>query len=378
MRLVISRILDIAGSTKWPLEANENPHECYDLTIEIHRDWLMTPRADLDGLHPRVMLHGALEWVDHLMDAQRITLDDRKHVVATPAIEFEQDCSPMGRFEVCTYFDLCRELINAGWNWCRERRHRSWLGKPLAADKRQPLEASLRQHLAYIKQQWMETPHEAGGGSPKFAIDCCRRRVPIGSGVEIVGMEERAPEDHMLDCNCPICAVMAEGNFGPTFICIDGHHLELDDEFAFSLCETREEWDFQQAEFRQWEAAYEASQKNKQEKDDEADPEFASVWPTIDPDVPIPGDNGVLGLAFKLADVVGHLEMSHAPQEEIRQLNEKFRVFRQAEPNDCVTATSEFKSFLQRLGERYPELVSKSADLQSHLDQLVRELLHKA
>ncbi len=36
---------------------------------------------------------------------------------------------------------------------------------------------------------------------------------------------------------------MYDGMFGVGFTSIDGHHLELDDEFAFSKCETREEWE---------------------------------------------------------------------------------------------------------------------------------------
>ena len=61
-----------------------------------------------------------------------------------------------------------------------------------------------------------------------------------GAGVEIVGMDEQQSEQHAIDCDCPICNMMADGMFGVGFNSIDGHHLELDDEFAFSMHETRE------------------------------------------------------------------------------------------------------------------------------------------
>ena len=64
-------------------------------------------------------------------------------------------------------------------------------------------------------------------------------RVPRGAGVAIAGMTERESETHEIDCDCPICNMMADGTFGPAFAGIDSHHLELDDEFAFFRCTRR-------------------------------------------------------------------------------------------------------------------------------------------
>ena len=51
--------------------------------------------------------------------------------------------------------------------------------------------------------------------------------------------------------------MMSDGAFGGGFTAIDGHLLELDDEFAFSTKETREEWEEQQREFARFAAEME-------------------------------------------------------------------------------------------------------------------------
>lgn len=56
----------------------------------------------------------------------------------------------------------------------------------------------------------------------------------------IQGIHGVESEQYVADCDCPICEMMADGMFGIRFTSIDGHHLELDDEFAFSMHENRE------------------------------------------------------------------------------------------------------------------------------------------
>jgi len=46
---------------------SQNHKDLYPLTIEVHRDWLMTPQEPLGGRIPRQMLHGGVEWIDKLI-----------------------------------------------------------------------------------------------------------------------------------------------------------------------------------------------------------------------------------------------------------------------------------------------------------------------
>ena len=143
----------------------------------------------------------------------------------------------MGREEVVMYFDMCRELIGAGWEWCVAQ------GIELQdVAGRLRSEHELVAILTGVKDEWLMSPLE-GGSPPRFIIECSRRRVPRGAGVAIAGMTEREADRHKIDCDCPICDMMADGMFGTAFVGIDGHHLELDDEFAFSLHESREAWE---------------------------------------------------------------------------------------------------------------------------------------
>lgn len=115
------------------------------------------------------------------------------------------------------YFDLCREVIQAAW-------------LQLARDPETDIE-SLTTALRSHGQQWLNEDSIDGNPTPPAVIiETERRHLPL-----------LADGSH-LDCECPICQSLADRRFGPGFVGFDGHHLELEDEFAFSLCESREEW----------------------------------------------------------------------------------------------------------------------------------------
>ena len=98
---------------------------------------------------------------------------------------------------------------------------------------------------------------------------------------------------------------------GPGFTHFDGHQLELDDEFAFSLCATREEWEEQQGEWAEMNAEIEAtSSREAEQRDKSGDDDFAPVWRnTLVTTEGIPGDSsGHMQLAFLVADLVGSLK----------------------------------------------------------------------
>lgn len=237
-----NRIADKFVSKSWKRnKASDDSRARYRFTIAVHREWLMTPREDLGGRIPRQLLHGARDWLEQLTEAQRIRYQQGLDIHALPATFSNFDQAPMGMEEMVIYFDLCRELIESGWNWCMQAAPHA-----VAKSDCDQTHRSLMAYLAEARDRWLSSPFE-GDSPPSFVIECSRRRVPLGSGISIVGLAQADATEHSGDCNCPICVMMASGRFGPCFEFFDGHHLELDGEFAFSMYEDRAEWEEEQA-----------------------------------------------------------------------------------------------------------------------------------
>ncbi|MCO6457419.1 MAG: hypothetical protein J5I93_19130 [Pirellulaceae bacterium] len=196
-------------------EADQHWHR---LTVQAHADWLLTPREDLEGQPPRHFLHAGRAWLEREVDNRQRQWSQTKS--APRAIDpdtFAYRHGPLGRHEVVVYFDLCREVIQAAW-------------LQLARDPETDIE-SLTTALRSHGQQWLNEDSIDGNPTPPAVIiETERRHLPL-----------LADGSH-LDCECPICQSLADRRFGPGFVGFDGHHLELEDEFAFSLCESREEW----------------------------------------------------------------------------------------------------------------------------------------
>lgn len=368
-----ARILEIAQSERWSSsDVARNERTRYDFTIEVHRDWLMTPREDLDGRMPRQLLHGAHEWIDQLVWSQRIRFDDGAPIIAAPDDVVGYETAPMGSEEMVVYFDLCRELIAAGWLWCTSNNIGTGTGDDVEQVEPGRRHGELAGFLREAKAEWLASPFE-GGSPPSFIMECSRRRVPRGAGVPIVGMTERESEEHAIDCDCPLCDMMAEGFFGPGFVHLDGHHLDLDDEFAFSMHETREAWETQQCEFAELSAKINREMAEGQSQGEAEPDEFASSWSSPMSDDPLPGDpGGHMKLAFLLAEIVSMLESADASDEEIKKLNLGFRDFRTCGSVDLADSGKRLAAQLESLTERYPELVSRLADLQSRIDERIR------
>jgi hypothetical protein len=360
------RVLEIVHSERWASCDDDGQRSYYPFTIEVHRDWLMTPREDLGGLMPRQMLHGAYEWIDGLEWAQRLRFDDGGEIVAAPEDVAGYETAPMGREEMVIYFELCRELIAAAWSWCEndETKHRLSTGEDCRP--------ALAEFLSGVKADWLASPFE-GGSPPRFMIECSRRRVPRGVDVPIVGIAERETEQHVIDCDCPVCAMMAEGMFGVAFTGLDGHQLELDDEFAFSMHETREAWEQQQREFEEMSAAMERGRAEREATGETEPDDFASVWSGPASDEPLPGDpRGHLRLAFLLAEIVSALESLKAPRADIRLLNANFTDFRTCGAAERAESGRRLGDHLDALAERYPDLIPRVADFRSRIDECVR------
>ena len=362
-------ILNIVQTEDWLRNENGNDERArHSFTVAVHCDWLMTPREDLGGRMPRELLHGAIEWSEKVTWGQHLRLGDGEPIIALPREWEGFATAPMGIQELCIYFDLCREIILAGWVWCESEE-----GK-LAIHENDSALSQLIDFLRDVKADWLNSPFE-GGSPPNLIIECDRQRVPRGAGVAIDGIDEEPTEPHIADCDCPICEMMSDGMFGVGFIGIDGHHLELDNEFAFSIHETREAWEEAQLGYSEFNEETDCEQ-TESEASLEEDP-FSSVWSGIGDDLPIPGDlNGHLKMAFLVSELVSDLQSMNAPKEEIKTLNQAFADYRRADDEQRPRSVYQFKEILQTIGDQYPDLISKSADLQSRIDEAARAVSH--
>jgi hypothetical protein len=355
-RSLAEGIFQVAKSEAWKAaQAASQLEKRYPFTLAVHRNWLMTPQAPLDNRTPRDCLHGAIDWIDLITEGQAWNVTNG---VITP-LESHLTCyrnSPMGRTEVVMYFDLCRELINFGWDW-------------ISSDEEQDAESgasTLAELLGQFQQMWMNRQLECSD-SPNALILSERQRIP-----HIV-----AASSHVIDCDCPICTMMADGSFGPAFSGIDGHHLELDEDFAFSLNDTMEDWERERAEFQDFSERMDSKFTEHERLTDESDlvdpddGELESNW-SFPTSGEIPGDaRGHLALSFQLAEIVGELQMGDS-QGHIDSLNAAFHDYRTASENEVADAVDKLKSCLEAIACRFDHLTGRAADLQSQLDERLR------
>lgn len=346
-------MLQTARGSKWRDACVEQDNRAlHKMTIAVHRDWLMTRRADLGDRMPRQCLHGGRTWIESLIDLRRHNMTlDRQQIRLSPDLGTFKN-GPMGRDEICTYFDANRHLIAVGWQWIMSHPEK------FAANNGQD---ELAKNLEEEKQAWLDSPLE-GDSPPAVIVLCERQRVP-----HIMTFDA----DHVVDDDCPICLMMANNEFGPTFVMYDGHHLELDDEFAFSLCESRSDWEKQQGEFDEMKKQIESEVVvNDDKRVDEVD----SVWKTsyVNWDETDGTAMETMAVGFLLAEIVGAMQEKGVPRSEIQSVNTAFLKYRSKVPRNPRKAAKEFKKTLQLVALRHNDLVSRSADLQSKLDELNR------
>jgi hypothetical protein len=366
----------------------------YPLTVEVHREWLMTPRGDLKGRKPRDLLHGAHRWSDAVIEGQRQRHMKEGTFIACPNDVQGYDTAPMGREEMIIYFDLCRHLIETGWHWCCSRTGQDGWQQEL---NRMEI---LVDDLEAARDVWLQEPYE-GGSPPQFIIDCSRRRVPRAVNAPIIGMDQREEEPPHIDCDCPICEMVHLGFLGVTFTGLDGHHLELDDEYAFSTEQYYEEWQNARCS---WDEADEEADEDDDDELEEAEDEDVfsvrggmtdrvhkdagkqandrnssspmgrSVWSSNVASA-IPRDtSGHLNLAFRLAEIIGALESACAPGWIIRALNTEFRRYWQADASSRWIAKKQLFENLEAAAQRYPQLLGRVVDFQSLVDENHRNL----
>jgi hypothetical protein len=278
-----------------------------ELAKQIHAEWLMTPREDLDGETPRVFLHRGRSWVEREIQNRM----EQWSRFRTPPCALDRDThswvhGPMGRDEVVVYFDLCREVIHAGWKML--------LKSPQLLDNPSHWAAAMYDH----GRSWLNNGSIDGSPTPPAKIiEASRCHMPVV-----------ASSEHF-DCDCPLCRMMADdqGTLPPAFSGFDGHHLELEDEFAFSLCETLDEWEEEQRLWSERLSNSDAALSRKNETGATAS-DSDSVWQGF-----VNNDEiglSIIGLGFRLAELISDLKRQKDSRDSIKALNDAFDFIRKS------------------------------------------------
>jgi hypothetical protein len=204
----------VANECRAALESNKE-----DPVAQIHAKWLITPRNDLRGLPPRDILLMKCEHIDR--DMQSRELQWSRLGEPAPCLKRESCAYRFGGFgthEIVIYYNLVRMLIADCWTRMSGEREISI-----------PDEIA---RLEQVKAKWLDSPDtEYGGKSPSSLIEYERIRLPWVS----------SEEDSPFNDDCPCCQALASEKFGPGFWHLDG--CNMDNDFAFSFCRTREEWE---------------------------------------------------------------------------------------------------------------------------------------
>jgi hypothetical protein len=185
---------------------------------KIHAAWLMTPRKDLRDRSPREILLEKREFIDRDLESRSLQWSIQgEGPPCLPHDSFAYRFAGFGTHEWVVYYDLVRHLFAKA-------------GRLNVSDS-----DALVRRLEQAKRDWLENGDgEYEGKTPANIIENERRRLP----------QAMTPQELIIDENCDICrmsALEAEMGYGPGFWHLDGSHM--DDDFAFSSCLTREEWE---------------------------------------------------------------------------------------------------------------------------------------
>ena len=227
-----------------------------DPIAEIHAKWLMTPHSDLRERSPRDLLLKKFDYIDADLQSRELQWS----FLGEPAPCLSQDSAAyrfagFGTHEVVVYYELLRLLISECWRGVSERRD-----VPIADEV-----ARLKQ----IEVGWLEYPQpDFDGKKPAYILECERRRLPL-----IMSAEET-----VIDEDCPICRAMAE-EYRLTFWHLDG--CNMDDDFPFSFCRTRGEWEEEERRRKQYDDEFKRQWEQRE-------------WKNSDDGRPLANDDAVI------------------------------------------------------------------------------------
>lgn len=326
----------------------------YDTLSAIHARWLTTPRADLRGQAPRDVLlarKGHIDW----------DLQDRSHqwtmqLRCPPGLSVDSTayrCGGYGTHEIVIYYYLVRFLLGDCW----ER---------LAGPERPALSDHSMEirRLEAMRDEWLATLNveDLSAQTPGLVIAHERARLPEGG----------SGKDHMIDCDCPLCQMMADMP-GPSFWHLDG--CNMDNEFAFSFHATHAEWEAEQREYeefsRRMDEKWAAEEANKP----------PSVWQrSFVAENPIggPPSLAVFAIGAHLSELTQDLKDAGAAQDAIDALNRAFGNLGDAvkDPSAALVepVIERLIETLAAVAEAHPALAEKCTDLERQLGTFTRRL----
>ncbi|HYK89423.1 MAG TPA: hypothetical protein VE398_11675 [Acidobacteriota bacterium] len=214
---------------------------------EIHAKWLMTPRPDLRGKSPRELMLEKFDFIDLDLHSRELQWS----FVGKPAPCLSKNSAAyrfagFGRHEMVVYYDLLRHLLSECW-------------KRLSEGKDVPIADEVAR-LTQIKADWLECPDpDFDGRNPAYILECERKRLPLIA----------SPEEMVMDEDCPMCQAMAE-EYTPTFCHLDG--CNMDDDFPFSFCRTRSEWEEEERVRREFSDEFNRRWEERERKNLEEEP----------------------------------------------------------------------------------------------------------
>jgi hypothetical protein len=258
LEFLVSELIVLSNSS----HGDEDPSDNLIKEISaIHARWLTTPRPDLRNQSPREIMLARQDFIDFDLHTRSIQWSlQREGPPCLPTDSFAYRFAGFGTHEWVIYYDLVRHLLWSALpsigqivqesvrqtSACRvdARKEPSVVASGFDLTSGQ-LSSSKREEtitrLDHIKTAWLEEPnHELDNRIPALIIDNERRRLP----------EAMLGREMVIDEDCPVCRMMgndAELGLEVGFWGLDGAHM--DDDFAFSSFRTREEWE---ADRRQW------------------------------------------------------------------------------------------------------------------------------
>ena len=227
--------------------------EAENLFSEIHARWLTTPREDLRERTPRDWLLAQKDFIDFDLWSRELQWS------------FTGECPPsllptsyayryagFGTHEMVLYYELIRLLL-------AESHQQARAGLPTSVENE-------IERLEQIKHAWLEAPDpESHGKSPALMIEWERKRIPL----------VLTPKESIIDEDCPICQAVAADLETPMFWHLDG--CNMDEQFEFSFCKTREEWEAEKQRMEEFEQEY------RRQKPEEVQDEFESTAASFEP-----------------------------------------------------------------------------------------------
>jgi hypothetical protein len=337
---------------------------------QIHAAWLLTPREDLGGAHPRAI---ALERRQHLgWDMQDRCDQWSRRDQCPPGLDRSSHAFQYGGFgthELVKYYDLVRELLWSCWDQLTEQSRD--VGHRFDASTVGDFLTTEIPRLERVREAWLDAPDsECHGRTPRSIIDRERARLPEGmSGHEA-----------MADPDCPCCQMMAELP-GPVFWHLDG--CNMDDDFAFDLRRrTREEWEEEQRSWEEHSRRFDAECAERKRLGVTDPPADWSFRFDEEEAADVPPEVRVYRIGCRLAELIVSLragaDRETTPpetQRQIDQLNRDFGNLRELlQSDDVPSAEALVDPVLDRFAETLAMVATDRPELARQCESLTEDL----